>query len=317
MKKLFQNRLSLEALMSYMKHHKECFQYNAKLLFKNPMKLFLIIIPISIAISLVLVSYILIKNINNNLIDYEHEKIILFLKKDIPNNYVDDIKKNISKKNNIISIDFYTEEESLNLYSKINSRDNVVNNLSFNPLPKTIIIKRKVIDYDYDYDYENNDLNIFLENNAYIDSYSSNIIFLKKTIYIKNILYKFLIFALIFLILILINVINNYIKIEVTSNKNKILIYRIIGARNSYIRREYMYFPIVLNFLCFLIGFILAQFITRYFSSSIGDFLHSYEIQYSFFNISFVEAVLMVFFIIIIGVTTCKIVINRFLDEDF
>ena len=78
-----------------------------------------------------------------------------------------------------------------------------------------------------------------------------------------------------------------------------------------------MYFPIVLNFLCFLIGFILAQFITRYFSNSIGDFLHSYEIQYSFFNISFVEAVLMVFFIIIIGVTTCKIVINRFLDEDF
>ena len=232
-------------------HHFKCFINSLKKLFNNPLKYFLFIIPISVCISLVLVSYSFIKNIEINLKNDE-EKVIIFLKDNISTAEIDSIKKEIIKNDDIITFNYYDEKESLELYLKINKGRKIINNENYNPFPKTIIIERKVSKSMFN----NSKIKLFLENNKFIDSFNSNDIFLKRMNFFKNILLNILVISLFFLFFILSFFINYYMKIEISSNKNKIYIYSLLGARDSYIRREYIYLPVLLGFLSFILGYV-------------------------------------------------------------
>ena len=105
-------------------------------------------------------------------------------------------------------------------------------------------------------------------------------------------------------------------KIEISSNKNKIYIYNLLGARDSYIRREYIYLPVLLGFLSFILGYVFFQFFYYFFfTTSLDEILTSFSISYSFINISFVEAAFGAFSVIISMLAVCIFTINKYLKQ--
>ena len=311
MKNYILNNSIFSNIFTNLHHHFKCFINSIKQLFKNPLKYFLFMIPISICIFLVLISYNFTKNIEINLKN-DVEKVIIFLKNNISVVEIDYIKKEILKNYDVITFNYYDEKESLELYLKINKGRKIINNEDYNPFPKTIIIEKKVSKSILN----NNKINLFLENNKFIDSFNSNDIFLKRINFFKNILLNILVISLLFLFFVLSFFINYYMKIEISSNKNKIYIYNLLGARDSYIRREYIYLPVLLGFLSFMLGYVFFQFFYYFFfTTSLDEILTAFSIPYSFINISFVEAAFGAFSVIIIMLAVCIFTINKYLKQ--
>ena len=300
----------INGIFTNLHHHLKCFINSIKQLFKNPLKYFLFMIPISICIFLVLISYNFTKNIEINLKN-DVEKVIIFLKNNISVAEIDYIKKEILKNYDIITFNYYDEKESLKLYLKINKGRKIINNEDYNPFPKTIIIERKVNKSKLN----NSRINLFLENNKFIDSFNSNSIFLKRMNFFRNILLNILLLSFAFFFFILIFFINYYMKIEISSNRNKIYIYNLLGARGSYIRREYLYLPVLSGFLSFILGYIFFQSFYYFFTTSLNEILTSFSIPYSFTNISFVEAAFGAFSVIILMISVCIFTINKHLKH--
>jgi cell division protein FtsX len=75
------------------------------------MKYIPLTIVIALASSLILTTYISLKNINIDLKNYTNEKIIIFLEKNIDAANLNNIKKNLEERNDIYSVTHYTEEQ--------------------------------------------------------------------------------------------------------------------------------------------------------------------------------------------------------------
>ena len=90
-----------------------------------------------------------------------------------------------------------------------------------------------------------------------------------------------------------------------TSKDVKIIVYKIFGARNSFILIEHIYLPIIINLLSLLLGIVFSKLLFIYFSSLTNEFMPFIELTGSYKDISFVEAVIAGFFIIIVSVATC------------
>ena len=90
-------------------------------------------------------------------------------------------------------------------------------------------------------------------------------------------------------------------------------IYNLLGARGSYIRREYIYLPVISGFLSFILGYIFFLSFYYFFTTSLDEILISFSIPYSFINISFVEAAFGAFSVIIIMLGVCIFTINKHL----
>jgi cell division protein FtsX len=267
------------------------------------MKYIPLTIVISLASSLILTTYISLKNINIDLKNYTNEKIIIFLEKNIDAANLNNIKKNLEERNDIYSVIHYTEEQSLKLYSENNKNNNKYENIGLNPLPQIIIIERKISNFKST-DYSKN-INNFLKSNLYVNSFNSNIAYVKKITSFKNLLLNFLIFLLSVLVIFFIIINSNYIKAEIVSRKNKIIVYKIFGARNSFILIEHIYLPIIINLFSLSLGIVFSKLLFIYFSSLTNEFVPFIELTGSYKDISFVEAVIAGFFIIMVSVVTC------------
>jgi cell division protein FtsX len=267
------------------------------------MKYIPLTIVISLASSLILTTYISLKNINIDLKNYTNEKIIIFLEKNIDAANLNNIKKNLEERNDIYSVTHYTEEQSLKLYSENNKNNNKYENIGLNPLPQIIIIERKISNFKST-DYSKN-IDNFLKSNLYVNSFNSNIAYIKKITSFKNLLLNFSIFLLSVLVIFFIIINSNYIKAEIVSRKNKIIVYKIFGARNSFILIEHIYLPIIINLLSLSLGIVFSKLLFIYFSSLTNEFVPFIELTGSYKDISFVEAVIAGFFIIIVSVITC------------
>jgi cell division protein FtsX len=267
------------------------------------MKYIPLTIVIALASSLILTTYISLKNINIDLKNYTNEKIIIFLEKNIDAANLNNIKKNLEERNDIYSVTHYTEEQSLKLYSENNKNNNKYENIGLNPLPQIIIIERKISNFKST-DYSKN-IDNFLKSNLYVNSFNSNIAYVKKITSFKNLLLNFLIFLLSVLVIFFIIINSNYIKAEIVSRKNKIIVYKIFGARNSFILIEHIYLPIIINLFSLSLGIVFSKLLFIYFSSLTNEFVPFIELTGSYKDISFVEAVIAGFFIIIVSVVTC------------
>ena len=298
MKKLFQHKYLFYKLRFYFKHHLECFLSSFEVPIKSPLRFLSISMPAILSILMLFTFFLIYKNIENNLYNNNQEKIIIFLKKNISNESISELRKNISSRDDVISVKYYTEIESLKLYSETKNENIIIENFDYNPLPKTMVILKK--NYNINKNISEAKLYNFLDKNNSIELYNSNKIFVEKIKYTRDVVFKLLIFFIFSLTALLLLSINNFIKSEVFKMKPEILIYNLLGARRSFIRRKYIYISFIYFSLSFLFSYLVLQCLFYLFTNSTIIILKLYLIDYVFLNISFVEALFSYISIIII-----------------
>ena len=298
MKKLFQHKYLFYKLRFYFKHHLECFLSSFEVPIKSPLRFLSISMPAILSILMLFTFFLIYKNIENNLYNNNQEKIIIFLKKNISNESISELRKNISSRDDVTSVKYYTEIESLKLYSETKNENIIIENFDYNPLPKTMVILKK--NYNIDKNISEAKLYNFLDKNNSIELYNSNKIFVEKIKYTRDVVFKLLIFFIFSLTSLLLLSINNFIKSEVFKMKPEILIYNLLGARRSFILRKYIYISFIYFSLSFLFSYLVLQCLFYLFTNSTIIILKLYLIDYVFLNISFVEALFSYISIIII-----------------
>ena len=305
MKKLFQHKYLFYKLRFYFKHHLECFLSSFEVPIKCPLKFIYISMPIILSILMIFTFFLIYKNIESNLYNNTQEKIIIFLKKNTSEISINKLRKIISSRDHIISVKYYTEIESLKLYVGKNGKNTIIENFDYNPLPKTIVILKKFNNISGERLYN------FLDKNSNIELYKSNNVFLKKIRYTREIVFQLSIFFIFSLIALLFLIINSFIKSEAFKMKPEILIYNLLGARSSFIRRKYIYTLVIYLSISFLLSYVALQCLFYLFTNSTIIILKLYSEDYVFLNISFVEALFSYISIMIIMLLMAFFEINK------
>ena len=305
MKKLFQHKYLFYKLRFYFKHHLECFLSSFEVPTKSPLKFIYISMPIILSILMIFTFFLIYKNIENNLYNNTQEKIIIFLKKNTSDISANKLRKIISSRDDIISVKYYTEIESLKLYAGGDGRNTIIENFDYNPLPKTMVILKKFNNISGEKLYD------FLDKNNNIELYKSNKVFLKKIKYTKDTVFRLSTFFIFSLIALLFLIINSFIKSEAFKMKPEIQIYNLLGARSSFIRRRYIYTSVIYLSISFLLSYLVLQCLFYLFTNNTHIILDLYSTDHVFLNISFVEALFSYISIIMITLLMTFYEINK------
>lgn len=209
----------------------------------------------TITLILVAVAVVAAANVNNATKLIEDElTIVTYLKKDVTEEQIDNIKSEISSYKNIEEVTFKSKDEwKLEMSEYDDSFKTVLNYLDENPLMDSFVLKV-------------NDVKKLSETSEYIKAingvdtvkYGEGMV--EQVISVFDIVQKIVVVVVIALIVVTSFLISNTIKLTIFSRRNEIEIMRLVGASNITIKLPFLFEGFIIG----LIGSIIPVCITIY-----------------------------------------------------
>lgn len=209
----------------------------------------------TITLILVAVAVVAAANVNNATKLIEDElTIVTYLKKDVTEEQIDNIKSEISSYKNVEEVTFKSKDEwKLEMSEYDDSFKTVLNYLDENPLMDSFVLKV-------------NDVKKLSETSEYIKAingvdtvkYGEGMV--EQVISIFDIVQKIVVVVVIALVVVTSFLISNTIKLTIFSRRNEIEIMRLVGASNITIKLPFLFEGFIIG----LIGSIIPVCITIY-----------------------------------------------------
>lgn len=208
-----------------------------------------------ITLILVAVSIIVSYNVDSITKTLESElTIVVYLKKDVPDEQIENLKSSFVKMKNVEEVEFKDNEEwKLEMKEYSETYSTTLDYLEENPLLDSFIVKVKDVNYlkettDAIREFE------YVESANYGEGMAENLI---SAFSIIEKVTMFIVLALVFVTAFLIS---NTIKLTIFSRRNEIEIMRLVGTSNSTIKLPFVFEGFILGFL----GSIIPILITIY-----------------------------------------------------
>ena len=209
----------------------------------------------TITLILVAVAIVAAANVNNATKLIEDElTIVTYLKKDVTEEQIENIKSEISSYKNIEEVTFKSKDEwKLEMSEYDDSFKTVLNYLDENPLMDSFVLKV-------------NDVKKLSETSEYIKAingvdtvkYGEGMV--EQVISVFDIVQKIVVVVVIALVVVTSFLISNTIKLTIFSRRNEIEIMRLVGASNITIKLPFLFEGFIIG----LIGSIIPVCITIY-----------------------------------------------------
>lgn len=209
----------------------------------------------TITLILVAVAVVAAANVNNATKLIEDElTIVTYLKKDVTEEQIDNIKSEISSYKNVEEVTFKSKDEwKLEMSEYDDSFKTVLDYLDDNPLMDSFVLKV-------------NDVKKLSETSEYIKAingvdtvkYGEGMV--EQVISIFDIIQKIVVVVVIALVVVTSFLISNTIKLTIFSRRNEIEIMRLVGASNITIKLPFLFEGFIIG----LIGSIIPVCITIY-----------------------------------------------------
>lgn len=209
----------------------------------------------TITLILVAVAVVAATNVNNATKLIEDElTIVTYLKKDVTEEQIENIKSEISSYKNIEEVTFKSKDEwKLEMSEYDDSFKTVLNYLDENPLMDSFVLKV-------------NDVKKLSETSEYIKAingvdtvkYGEGMV--EQVISVFDIVQKIVVVVVIALVVVTSFLISNTIKLTIFSRRNEIEIMRLVGASNITIKLPFLFEGFIIG----LIGSIIPVCITIY-----------------------------------------------------
>jgi cell division transport system permease protein len=225
-------------LFKYLSHHIRNFLSSLGEICRNPLASLLTISVISIALFIPVGLFIIIHNVQNIYASWgESSQITVFLQKDITTQAVAKLQDHIQQNTFIDSIQHLTAKEALDEFANLSGQYNISSYLEHPPFGDILFIKIKP-------HISQENIQQFvdaLKTNQHIDLIDLDSDWLHKFNEMVKFLEHFTEALTIILSLAITLIINQIIKLRLQTKKELILVSKLIGATNSFIRREFLY----------------------------------------------------------------------------
>ena len=208
-----------------------------------------------ITLILVAVSIIVSYNVDSITKTLESElTIVVYLKKDVPDEQIENLKSSFVKMKNVEEVEFKDNEEwKLEMKEYSETYSTTLDYLEENPLLDSFIFKVK----DVNYLKETTDA---IREFEYVESANYGEGMAENLISAFSIIEKVTIFIVLALVFVTAFLISNTIKLTIFSRRNEIEIMRLVGTSNSTIKLPFVFEGFILGFL----GSIIPILITIY-----------------------------------------------------
>lgn len=242
-------------MIQLIKHHYTACIDSLKELAAQPMASLLALLVIAIALSLPAFLLLVLTNAHKISGDWQKQQasLTLYLKQDISQRRLNDVRSELKNRPDIAETHYISPDKALEEFKQAAGIDKVVKSMNDNPLPGIIIA------YPIPAAHNKADLAQLSQQLATInqvDSVQLNKQWVDRLLAIINVAKRVVYALAVFLVLAVAVIVGNTVYFATQSRQQEIVVFKLVGANNEFIRRPFIYTGLWYG----LLGSILAWF---------------------------------------------------------
>ena len=244
------NRIS-----AYLLHHVQSLVFSLRKIYAAPATTIMTVAVIGITLSLPGGFYLFLKNIDAMSGDFRSSsQISLYLNLDINEKQARALEKQIAKSENVESTRFISREQSLEEFRENSGFGKSIDTLSTNPLPHTIIVDPGVSETFAVRSLLKNlqampEVKIAKLDTEWLERLYTIIEIARRSVVIVTILFACAVLL----------IIGNTIRLDIQNRYQEIIVTKLVGATNAFIRRPFLYGGVWYGLLGGIISWLIVE----------------------------------------------------------
>lgn len=298
---------------SYFIRHAQVFFYSLGQLWRAPVSTFMTCMVIGIALALPTGLHTLLKNAQQLSGDWESSaQISVFLKKSINESQAKQLKTEIQNWSNVISVTYISRDRALEEFQQLSGFGNALQALTSNPLPSVLIVKPRL---DQDNAAATQTLLNKLQQLKQTDKAQLDMQWVRRLYAIMNIIERGVLILAGLLALAVLLVVGNTIRLAIQNRREEIVVMKLIGATDAFIRRPFLYTGFWYGLFGGIIAWILVSFTLLSISNPIAELTALYQNQFELNNLSFSTTLVLLSISILLGLFGSWFAVGQHIKE--
>lgn len=304
---------SINWIQTYLLRHLQVFFYSLGQLTRSPFSLLMTSAVIGIALALPTGLHLILKNIQTISGDLDSAvQISLFLKKSTTDSQAQQLVNQLKGMPQINKIQYISRQQALNEFKRLSGFGNALKALEKNPLPAVIVVQPSLSNSNAS---STQSLVEQLQAKPYVDIAQLDMQWIKRLYTIMDIIRRGVIILTGLLALAVLLVIGNTIRLAIQNRRDEIVIIKLIGGTDRFIRRPFLY----TGFWYGLFGGLIALFLVisslLLVSGPIEALTQSYDSQFEMQIMDFNSTLWLIGGSILLGLSGSWVAVERHLRE--
>lgn len=298
---------------SYFIRHIQVFFYSLGQICRTPISTLMTCMVIGIALALPTGLHTLLKNAQQLSGGWESTaQISVFLKKKVTAAQAQKIKSDIESWHDVISVHYISRKQALKEFQALSGFGDALKALNTNPLPSVLIVKPQLS--------KNNEqatqaLLTKIRTLRQTDKAQLDMQWVRRLYAIMNIVERGVQIMGFLLALAVLLVVGNTIRLAIQNRRKEIVVMKLIGGTDAFIRRPFLYTGFWYGLFGGIIAWLLVSFSMLSISSPIEKLTTLYQNQFELSNISLITTFILLGISILLGLTGSWFAVGRHLRE--
>ena len=300
------NRIS-----AYLLHHLKSLLFSLDKIYQAPTTTIMTVAVIGITLSLPGGFYLFLKNIDAISGDFRSSSQIgLYLDLDISEKQARILEKQIAKMENVASTRFISRESSLEEFRQNSGFGKSIDTLSSNPLPHTIIVEPDEADTFTVRNLLNSlqampEVEIAKLDTEWLERLYTIIEIAKRSVIIITILFAFAVLL----------IIGNTIRLDIQNRYQEIIVTKLIGATDAFIRRPFLYGGVWYGLLGGIISWLIVEIGYLAIAGPLERLNLLYQSDMNLMTFSFHDFIILITSSTLLGLAGSWIAVARHLNQ--
>ena len=300
-------------VQTYLLRHLQVFFYSLGQLTRSPFSLFMTSAVIGIALALPTGLHLVLKNMQTISGDLDSAvQISLFLKKSTTDSQAKQLASQLRGMPEINNIQYISRKQALQEFKRLSGFGNALKALEKNPLPAVIVVQPSLSDSNAN---STQRLVEQLQAKPYVDIAQLDMQWIKRLYSIMDIIRRGVVILAGLLALAVLLVIGNTIRLAIQNRRDEIVIIKLIGGTDRFIRRPFLYTGFWYGLFGGLIALLLVISSLLLVSGPIEALTQSYDSQFSLKIIDLNSTFWLIGGSILLGLIGSWIAVERHLRE--
>ena len=300
-------------LRSYFLRHIQVFFYSLGQLSRAPISTLMTCMVIGIALALPTGLHTLLKNAQQLSGGWESTaQISVFLKKNIEASHAQRLKTDIQRWSDVVSVRYISREQALKEFQALSGFGDALKALNSNPLPSVLIVEPKLSKTN---ERATQNLLTQLRKLKQTDKAQLDMQWVRRLYAIMNIVERGVLILGFLLALAVLLVVGNTIRLAIQNRRKEIVVMKLIGGTDAFIRRPFLYTGFWYGLFGGIISWLLVSFTLIAISTPVEKLTALYQNQFELNNMSFFTTLSLLAVSILLGLAGSWFAVGRHLRE--
>lgn len=300
-----------QKLDAWIAHHSHSSIDSLLRLLQTPLQSVMTWLVIAIAIALPAALFLVFSNLQQLSDSWQDSsQISVFMKKETTEQQARQLSLDWAKRDDVLQAVYVSPEQALSEFKESSGLGDLVNYLDENPLPSVVLIKPKLLHNDPD---SLTSLQQSLIANAQVADVRLDLLWVKRLHQFIRIAERFLILLSCLLMLGVLLVIGNTLRVAIEQCRDEILVSKLVGATNAYVRRPFLYMGLWYGLIGGLIASVILGIIYFFLSEPVKQLASLYQSSFQLAGIGLVEGLQLILMAGVVGLISAWVAVSQHL----